>query len=207
MTVRLVSLYPEHLNLNGDQANLLVARKRLEWFGYESQVVSVGIGEDIPEEAHLIFLGHGSLAAWNFLSADLDRLVPQIRKSINQGSGFMAIASGYEKAIRFGFFGGDLSAKKRVSKFEVVTLDNLEILGYLNATTKAPVIQKDELSLGSQLHGPLFAKNPELVDSYLAEILAAKNYSVAKKQEKNNLDQVAEIIEAVWSLERELARE
>jgi hypothetical protein len=119
----------------------------------------------------------------------------------------MAIASGYEKAIRFGFFGGDLSPKKRVSKFEIATLNNIEVLGYLNATTKAPVIQKDSLSLGSQLHGPLFAKNPELVDSYLAEILAAKNYSVAKKQEKNNLDQVAEIIEAVWSLEKELARE
>jgi CobQ-like glutamine amidotransferase family enzyme len=119
----------------------------------------------------------------------------------------MAIASGYEKAIRFGFFGGDLSARKRVSKFEVVNLENLEVLGYMNATTKAPVIQKEKLSLGSQLHGPLFAKNPELVDSYLAEILASNNYSVAKKPEKNNLDQVAEIIEAVWKLEKELARE
>jgi CobQ-like glutamine amidotransferase family enzyme len=207
MTVRMVSLFPEHLNLNGDQANLLVASKRLEWFGYESQVIAVGMGEDIPEDAHLIFLGHGSLAAWNYLSVDLERLVPQIRNGIAQGSGFMAIASGYEKAIRLGFFGGDLSAKKRVSKFEVVNLGNLEVLGYLNSTTKAPVIQKDGLSLGSQLHGPLFAKNPELVDSYLAEILAAKKYSVAKKQEKNNLDQVAEITEAVWSLERELARE
>ena len=207
MTVRMVSLFPEHLNLNGDQANLLVASKRLEWFGYESQVIAVGMGEDIPEDAHLIFLGHGSLAAWNYLSVDLERLVPQIRNGIAQGSGFMAIASGYEKAIRLGFFGGDLSAKKRVSKFEVVNLGNLEVLGYLNSTTKAPVIQKDGLSLGSQLHGPLFAKNPELVDSYLAEILAAKEYSVAKKQEKNNLDQVAEITEAVWSLERELARE
>jgi CobQ-like glutamine amidotransferase family enzyme len=207
MSVRLVSLFPEHLNLNGDQANLLVARKRLEWFGYESEIVSVGIGEDIPAGAHLIFLGHGSLAAWNFLSAELERLVPQIKTGISQGVGFMAIASGYEKAIRFGFFAGDLSARKRVSKFEVVNLENLEVLGYMNATTKAPVIQKEKLLLGSQLHGPLFAKNPELVDSYLAEILASNNYSVAKKPEKNNLDQVAEIIEAVWKLEKELARE
>ncbi len=207
MSVRLVALFPEYLNLNGDQANLVVAKKRLEWFGYDPEIVSVGVGEDIPQDADLILLGHGSLAAWNFLSAELERLVPQIRAGIIQGAGFMAIASGYEKAIRFGFFGGDTTATKRVSKFEVVTLDNIEVLGYLNATTKAPIIQKDKLLLGSQLHGPLFAKNPELVDSYLAEILAAKNYSVAKKQEKNNLDQVAEIIEAVWSLEKELARE
>lgn len=207
MSVRLVSLFPEHLNLNGDQANLLVAKKRLEWFGYESEIIAVGVGEEIPTDAHLIFLGHGSLAAWNFLSADLERLVPQVRAGLSRGAGFMAIASGYEKAIRLGFFGGDLSSTKRVSKFEVVKLDELEVLGYLNATTKAPFIQKDNLSLGSQLHGPLFAKNPELVDSYLAEILAANNYSVARKQEKNNLDQVAEIIEAVWNLERELARE
>lgn len=207
MSVRLAALFPEYLNLNGDQANLMVAKKRLEWFGYECEIVSVGIGEDIPEDVHLIFLGHGSLAAWSFLNAEPERMVPQITQAINSGAGFMAIASGYEKSIRFGFFGGDTSPTKRVSKFELVKFGEIEVLGYRNTTTKAPVIQKENLLLGSQLHGPLFAKNPELVDSYLADILAAKNHSVAKRPEKNNLDQVAEIIEAVWSLEKDLARE
>ncbi|MEN9955915.1 MAG: hypothetical protein RLY34_722, partial [Actinomycetota bacterium] len=33
--INLVALFPNHLDLNGDQANLKVAKKRLEWLGYE----------------------------------------------------------------------------------------------------------------------------------------------------------------------------
>jgi hypothetical protein len=65
MSIKLVSLFPGHLNLNGDQANLKVIQMRLKWFGYQSSVVAVNVGDQIPADAHLIFLGHGSMAAWN----------------------------------------------------------------------------------------------------------------------------------------------
>lgn len=209
MTVNLVALYPGHLNLNGDQSNLTVAKQRLEWFGYKCEILSVEKGDQIPAHADLIFIGHGSYAAWSDLEEEFRKIKIDISSLVARGCGLMAIASGYEKAIELGFFAGDLSSSRRTSKFEIAKLDGLEVLGYQNTITKAPIIQKKGLLLGSQLHGPIFAKNPELADSYLAEIMSAKNEAIPVGVQSNQLkiDQITKLVDSVWELERELTRE
>ncbi len=210
--IKLVSLFSRHLDLNGDQANLKVAQIRLEWFGHQVEIVNVDKGEAIPTDAALVFLGHGSIAAWADIEDDLSKLVPQITSLIANGMAFMAVASGHERAIELGLMPGKVDKVERVSKFEIATLDGQEILGYLNSETTAPIIQKQGLVLGTQLHGPLFAKNPDFVDSYLAEVLQSQlgtlvTLQASGAQAKNNADQVAGIVEEVWKLERELASE
>jgi CobQ-like glutamine amidotransferase family enzyme len=210
--IKLVSLFSRHLDLNGDQANLKVAQIRLGWFGHQVEIVNVDKGEAIPTDAALVFLGHGSIAAWADIEDDLSKLVPQITSLIANGMAFMAVASGHERAIELGLMPGKVDKVERVSKFEIATLDGQEILGYLNSETTAPVIQKQGLVLGTQLHGPLFAKNPDFVDSYLAEVLQSQlgtlvTLQASGAQAKNNADQVAGIVEEVWKLERELASE
>ncbi len=210
--IKLVSLFSRHLDLNGDQANLKVAQIRLGWFGHQVEIVNVDKGEAIPTDAALVFLGHGSIAAWADIEDDLYKLVPQITSLIANGMAFMAVASGHERAIELGLMPGKVDKVERVSKFEIATLDGQEILGYLNSETTAPIIQKQGLVLGTQLHGPLFAKNPDFVDSYLAEVLQSQlgtlvTLQASGAQAKNNADQVAGIVEEVWKLERELASE
>lgn len=209
MILNLVSLYANHLNLNGDQANLVVMQKRHQWRGGTVAHQVVAKGQDIPVEADLIFLGHGSMAAWNDIDEDLVRLTPQIHERIASGSAFMSVASGYERAIKLGLFEGSLEPCERISKFEIVQLGDFEVLGYLNAATNAPVIQKTGLLIGTQLHGPVFAKNPGLVDSYLNEICSAKaNDSwVNLDLGSQHLANVDSITESVWELEAELASE
>ena len=211
MSIKLVSLFPGHLNLNGDQANLKVIQMRLKWFGYQSSVVAVNVGDQIPADAHLIFLGHGSMAAWNDIDEKLKSLIPEIKKRISLGSAFMAVSTGHERAIDFGLFPGKVSSRERVSKFEIAQLEGKDVLGYLNSSTDAPVIQKQGLCLGTQLHGPLFAKNPELVDSFLAEIFQSKKMETPRNLEKTGAhaaeDLVNQILAQVWELERELASE
>lgn len=210
--IKLVSLFSRHLDLNGDQANLKVAQIRLGWFGHQVEIVNIDKGEAIPTDAALVFLGHGSIAAWADIEDDLSKLVPQIISLIANGMAFMAVASGHERAIELGLMPGKVDKVERVSKFEIATLDGQEILGYLNSETTAPIIQKQGLVLGTQLHGPLFAKNPDFVDSYLAEVLQSQlgtlvTLQASGAQAKNNADQVAGIVEEVWKLERELASE
>ena len=210
--IKLVSLFSRHLDLNGDQANLKVAQIRLGWFGHQVEIVNVDKGEEIPADAALVFLGHGSIAAWADIEDDLSKLVPQITSLIANGMAFMAVASGHERAIELGLMPGKVDKVERVSKFEIATLDGEEILGYLNSETTAPVIQRNGLVLGTQLHGPLFAKNPDFVDSYLADVLQSQlgtpiTLQASGAQEKNNADQVAGIVAEVWKLERELASE
>jgi CobQ-like glutamine amidotransferase family enzyme len=212
MKLKFASLFPGHLDLNGDQANLRVAAKRLQWFGHQVDFVSVNRGEKIPSDSALVFLGHGSIAAWSDIEGDLANLMPQIKSLISNGAAFMAVSTGHERAIEYGLLPGKVEKVQRISKFEITTFDGLEILGYLNSETTAPVFQKQGLLLGTQLHGPLFAKNPLLVDTYLAEILnqgSAISFELKPVgfKEKSNADQVAGIVEEVWKLERELASE
>lgn len=211
MSLKLVSLFPGHLDLNGDQANLKVIQKRLQWFGYQSSLVAVNKGDQIPADADLIFLGHGSMAAWSDIDQNLATIVPDIKSRISSGAAFMAVSSGHERAIQLGIFSGLVSKQERVSKFEIAKLEGKEVLGYLNSATNAPVIQKHGLSLGTQLHGPIFAKNPQLVDAYLAEILESRNIELAKISEKDLTSTaqkvVDQVVDQVWELERELASE
>ncbi len=211
MRLKLAALFPEHLDLNGDQANLKVAKTRLEWFGYEVEIVPVHKGDQIPLDSAMIFLGHGSIAAWADIDSDLHAQIPKLKSMIQEGVAFMAVASGHERAIELGLLPGQITKHERVSKFELTNLNGIEVLGYLNSESDAPIIQKSGLVLGTQLHGPLFAKNPMLVDSYFAEILEARkieggsldNQSPAKAR----IDLVSTIVNQVWSLEKELASE
>jgi CobQ-like glutamine amidotransferase family enzyme len=216
MSFRIATFFPEHLDLNGDQANLLVASKRLEWLGYDVEISAIEKTTDLPSETDLIFVGHGSLAAWADINEAMTNAVTWISNSVQKGCGFMAVASGQEWAIRSGFLSGDANPTERISKFEIVEIEGREILGYLNSSTSAPVIQKHGLMLGTQLHGPVLAKNPEFADSYLLEIAAARgirknsainNNNLNNTALNNNADLVAGIVKQIWELERDLASE
>ena len=207
MSLKLVSLFPNHLDLNGDQSNLLVLAKRLSWAGVAADIVAVDKGQSIPDDAALIFLGHGSMAAWVDIESELNRLVGQIKQLTADGAAFMAVATGHERAIKLGLLGGSVNAKGRISKFEIAELEGQEILGYLNSATDAPVIQKHGLLLGTQLHGPVFAKNPVFADLYLVEIAKAQGVEFAVDTVSTNASLVAGIVDQVWELERELASE
>lgn len=210
MTLKLITLFGSHLNLNGDQANLLVAQKRLAWRGQNVELIQLSKGDSIPGDADFIFLGHGSIAAWADIDSALVALVPAINNLISNGVGFMAVATGHERAIQLGLIPGEFQEVPRVSKFEIANLAGKEVLGYLNSATTAPVIQKHGLLLGTQLHGPVFAKNPELCDSYFEELAKVRGKgieTIADAQLSNNADLVAGIVEQVWDLERALASE
>ena len=216
MSFKIATFFPEHLDLNGDQANLLVASKRLEWLGYEVEISAIEKDTELPFDTDLIFVGHGSIAAWADIKDSMTNAITWISNSVQKGCGFMAVASGQEWAIRSGLLAGNANSSERISKFEIAEIEGSEILGYLNSSTSAPVIQKDGLALGTQLHGPVLAKNPEFADSYLLEIVAARGIlknNVLSNNDLNNIvlnnnaDLVAGIVKQVWELERDLASE
>ena len=207
MSIKFVALFPNHLDLNGDQANLLVLAKRLQWRGVAVEIVAVDKGQSIPKDAALIFLGHGSMAAWADIEPELNRLVGDIKQLISDGTAFMAVATGHERAIKLGLLAGSANAKGRISKFEIAEFEGQEILGYLNSATDAPLIQQQGLLLGTQLHGPVFAKNPTFADAYLAEVAKTQGVEFTVDALSTNASLVAGIVEQVWELERELASE
>jgi CobQ-like glutamine amidotransferase family enzyme len=64
-------LYPKEMNIYGDNGNVLVLKKRLQWMGYKVEVYGVGIGDKIPTKTSIIIGGGGQDAGQNDIAKDL----------------------------------------------------------------------------------------------------------------------------------------
>ena len=63
-------LYPKEMNIYGDNGNVLVLKKRLEWLGYKVGVYGVGIGDKLPIKTNIIIGGGGQDAGQNDIAKD-----------------------------------------------------------------------------------------------------------------------------------------
>lgn len=207
--IRLGCLFPEHLNLNGDFGNLDVISKQLEWRGLAFEVVPVVSSQDLDRGLNFVFVGHGSNAAWDSIQDQFALLAPALRELKSSGTPGLSISSGFEKLVALGIF-SELSAPKvlqRVSKFVVHPDQAGQVLGYLNTDLDLPITHREAKWIGSMLHGPVLSKNSGLLEEVLRAITAHANVSLPAIQVSEKAGQLADLIEEVWKLERELASE
>jgi CobQ-like glutamine amidotransferase family enzyme len=171
--IRLLELYPDHLNLNGDRGNLLVLQRRLEWAALEVEVSSYRPGESLGGKApDFVLLGHGSAAAWRQIYADLARIAPTLQTWIDGSTQMLAVSSGF--AALHGLLRGlptEVNKVSRISKFEVAEFSDIQVVGYKNTDLDLPTIERFENLIGTVLHGPILAKNAELSDEILNSML------------------------------------
>lgn len=164
-SIKLAVLYPSHLNLNGDAANFDVLHRRLEWFGISSEVHSIHKPTDL-ESYDFVLLGHGSSDAWRELNEIEPDLVLRLVALVRSGKPVMAVSSGYE--ILFEALNGTTTKhSERVSEFK----DSDGVVGYVNSEAQLPELTWFESSLMTLFHGPVFAKNPELADRFLGDVI------------------------------------
>ena len=182
--IRLAALYPNHLNLNGDLANLLVLQKRLEWYGLETEVVSVEKPTDLSA-FDVVLLGHGSRDAWAQLEELDAALIASVTSLVKAGAKVMAVSSGYEALIE-AIEGVVVKHSERVSEFR----DQDGIVGYVNSEAELEHIKWIENSLFTLFHGPVFAKNPDLADKFLGALIAG--VAGAQNEHFANVSELAE---------------
>ena len=183
-SIRLAALYPNHLNLNGDLANLLVLQKRLEWYGLEAEVVYVEKTTDLTK-FDLVLLGHGSRDAWAQLE-DIDpELIPSVASLVTSGTRVLAISSGYELLIE-AIDGLVVKHSERVSEFR----SHEEIVGYVNSEAEIEPIRWINDSLFTLFHGPVFAKNPDLADKFLGSLITGLS---ATNEHFSKISELAEV--------------
>lgn len=183
--IRLAALYPEHLNLNGDLANLTVLKKRLEWAGVESETVYVEKPTDL-NKFDVVLLGHGSRDAWAQLQEIDSQLVANVTELVRSGKSVLAVSSGYEQLIEV-IEDRVVKHNARVSEFQ----ENEGIVGYVNSEAELEPVLWMKNSLLTLLHGPVFAKNPDLADKFLGNLIEG-----AGKSENQNFPMIAELAEA-----------
>jgi len=170
------TLFPDRLNLNGDQANILVLQKRLEWQGIDSQVVELSTEKDLeklsvdfsnePSEKFLL-VGHGSIAAMQSFAPMHDTARSAVLELATAGLPGMAVGSGYELLVP------EFSRGARLSNYaDIPAADGLpRIYGYVNSDTDLALVSTlGDSFICTMVHGPVLARTPELADILLSRM-------------------------------------
>lgn len=98
MELNICHLYPDVLNLYGDNGNIMCIKKRLGWRGIEAKVTRLTLGSPICLAGYdLVFIGGGQDFEQQVLLEDLHRgRDREIKAAIEDGVCFLTICGGYQ---------------------------------------------------------------------------------------------------------------
>ncbi|MBK5110818.1 MAG: glutamine amidotransferase [Thermoleophilia bacterium] len=98
MRLRLLSLYPDQMNIYADRGNLTFIRKRCEWRGIGFELTSCGLGEEFDPGGHdLIYMGGGQDRDQKAVAGDLVRVKRgQMFTARDDGAVILAVCGGYQ---------------------------------------------------------------------------------------------------------------
>lgn len=94
--INIVHLYPNEMNIYGDNGNVLILQKRMLWRGVASKVTKVGVGDSLPKDTHIIIGGGGQDAGQSLISDDLQRKAKSLRDMADGGIPMLMICGMYQ---------------------------------------------------------------------------------------------------------------
>jgi len=94
--ITILQLYPKDMNINGDNGNLLVVTKRLEWYGYTPVVIEYNVGDILPKKVDIVIGGGGQDSGQEIIHADLLKIGPQLQKWANAGVPMLMVCGLYQ---------------------------------------------------------------------------------------------------------------
>ena len=89
------------MNIYGDQGNLQVLVKRLEWYGYTPKIVSYNVGDKLPAKADIVIGGGGQDSGQGKIHADLLKIGPTLKKWADDGTPMLMVCGLYQLFGRF----------------------------------------------------------------------------------------------------------
>ncbi|MDX6586090.1 MAG: hypothetical protein QOI31_563 [Solirubrobacterales bacterium] len=97
-TLRLLTLYPDQMNIYADRGNILFWQRRCEWRGIEFQHSSAGPGDRVDASAHdLIYIGGGQDRDQKLVAADmLETKREGLATAVDDGAVVLAVCGGYQ---------------------------------------------------------------------------------------------------------------
>ncbi len=98
MKLRLLSLYPDQMNIYADRGNILFLQHRCEWRGIEFEVTRCGPGETFdPAAFDLLYMGGGQDRDQKAVARDLNQTKQRAMKAAkDDGAAILAVCGGYQ---------------------------------------------------------------------------------------------------------------
>ncbi len=98
MELRVLSLYPEQMNIYADRGNILFLQRRCEWRGIEFTHGGAGAGEAVDPGAHdLFYIGGGQDRDQRMVAADMVATKRDaLAAAVDDGASLLAVCGGYQ---------------------------------------------------------------------------------------------------------------
>jgi CobQ-like glutamine amidotransferase family enzyme len=193
--LRVMWLYPDHMNIYADRGNIAVLEHRCRWRGIGFELGTAGPGDSIDPAAHdLYYMGGGQDRDQALVTRDLaDTKRDALAEAAATGASFLAVCGGYqlllvdlrtvrepgERLIGNVLIDADLgNGTRRLAGFEnhggrTYLGPGEQPLGRVvsgfgnNGKDGAEGVRRGKV-IGTYLHGPLLPKN-----AWLADVLTA----------------------------------
>lgn len=93
-TVKILNLYGEALDLNGDGKNITAFEKRIAEMGYEYETTVLGVGDEIDvSEYDIVFMTHGKPHNVSAISEHFTKYKDNIKENVEKGKVFVVTGS------------------------------------------------------------------------------------------------------------------
>lgn len=78
-SITILQLYPKDMNIYGDDGNLLVLQRRLEWYGYKANIIRYNVGDTFPSGVDIVIGGGGQDSGQEVVHEDLIKIGPKLK--------------------------------------------------------------------------------------------------------------------------------
>jgi CobQ-like glutamine amidotransferase family enzyme len=98
MELRVLSLYPEQMNIYADRGNILFLQRRCEWRGIDFSWAGAGPGQSIDPSAHdLFYIGGGQDRDQRVVAVDMvETKRAALSEAVDDGAVLLAVCGGYQ---------------------------------------------------------------------------------------------------------------
>jgi CobQ-like glutamine amidotransferase family enzyme len=98
MELRVLSLYPEQMNIYADRGNILFLQRRCEWRRIDFTWQGAGPGESVdPGEHDLFYIGGGQDRDQRVVAADMvETKRAALASAVDDGAALLAVCGGYQ---------------------------------------------------------------------------------------------------------------
>jgi len=95
-SITILQLYPRDMNIYGDNGNLQVLIRRLEWYGYTPKVIHYNVGDTLPTKVDIVIGGGGQDSGQEKIHADLLKIGPALKKWADDGTPMLMVCGLYQ---------------------------------------------------------------------------------------------------------------
>ena len=95
-TINVLHLYPNSMNIYGDMGNILTIKRRLEWHGYQPNVIRYNQGDEFPTEVDIVIGGGGQDSGQLAVQDDLIKIKDQLQELATGGTPMLVICGLYQ---------------------------------------------------------------------------------------------------------------